>query len=125
MYMHAAAKPDGSCYYEYALCYINNAMIISANQDAIIREFCDQFILKDMTSPGKSRQHYFGAMIGKYPFADGTYVWYMSVEDYLSWTIPTVEVEWEETLYKKASSPLHDNYHPEMDTTPLLSPNYS
>jgi hypothetical protein len=35
--------------------------------------------------------------------------------------IPTVEAEWDESLYKKASSPLSHDYHPEMDTTPLLS----
>jgi len=78
-----------------------------------------------VTNPGESGQCYLGAMIGKYPFADGSYAWYMSAEEYLSRAILTVEAEWEEKLYKKASSPLPDDYHPEMDTTPLLSPDDS
>jgi len=32
-----------------------------------------------------------------------------------------VEAEWDEKLYKKASSPLSKDYHPEMDTSALLS----
>jgi len=121
VWLRAAVKPDGSRYYEYALCYVDDVMIISADPEAIIKELRDHFVLKDVTNPGESRQRYLGAVIGKYHFADGSSAWYMSAEEYLSRAIPTVEAEWEEKLYKKASSPLPDDYHPEMDTTPLLS----
>jgi hypothetical protein len=56
-----------------------------------------------------------------YIHPDGSTSWYISADDYLKKAIPTVEAEWDESLYKKASSPLSHDYHPEMDTTPLLS----
>jgi len=60
-------------------------------------------------------------MIGKYIFKDGSAGWYMSADEYLVKAIPMVEAEWGEKLYKKASSPLSEDYHLEMDTSPLLS----
>jgi len=51
--MHVAVKPDGMHYYEYALCYIDNVMIISADPDAVIKELWEHFVLKEVTDPGK------------------------------------------------------------------------
>jgi len=70
-------KLDGTWYYEYALCYVDDVMVISANLDAVIKELQEHFVLKEVTDPGKS-QCYLGAVIGRYPFKDGSLAWYMS-----------------------------------------------
>jgi len=121
VWMRVAMKLDGTRYYEYALCYVDDIMVVSANPDDVIKELREHFVLKEVTDPGKSRQRYLGAVISRYPFKDGSLAWYMLAEEYLSRAIPTVEAEWEEKLYKKASSPLPNDYHLETDTTPLLS----
>jgi len=119
--MQAAVKPDGTRYYEYVLCYIDDVMIISTDLEAIIRELREHFVLKEVMDPGSSRQRYLGATIGKYVSDKGTMGWYMSSEEYLARAIPMVEAKWDEKLYKKASLPLKGDYHPELDTSPLLS----
>jgi len=43
IWMRAAVKANGSCYYKYALCYINDVMIISADPDSIFKELWDHF----------------------------------------------------------------------------------
>jgi hypothetical protein len=121
VWMRAAVKPDGTEYYDYVLCYVDDVMIISAKPDEIADELKAHFVLKEVLDPGQERQRYLGAMIGKYTFADGSQAWYMSAKEYLSKATPAVEAVWDEKLYKKASSPLPANYHPELDTTPLLS----
>jgi hypothetical protein len=44
----------------------------------------------------------------------------MSAEAYLKKAIPTIEVMWDEKLYRKVSAPLPKDYHPEVDTSMLL-----
>ncbi len=119
--MCAAVKPDGTKYYEYALCYVDDTMVISTDPDKIIEVLREHFVLKEVSNPGELRQHYLGAILGKYSFKDGLTGWYMSAEEYLAQAIPTVEAEWDEKLYKKASLLLSNDYHPEMGTLPLLS----
>jgi hypothetical protein len=96
-------------------------MFISGKVDKVINELSQHFELKVAPDPGEQEQRYLGAMIGKYQFSDGSTAWYMSAEEYLKKAIPTVEEVWDEKLYKKVSSPLPKGYHPEVDTTPLLS----
>jgi hypothetical protein len=123
VWMRAAVKPDGTKYYKYyVLCYVDDVMIISAKPDEIADELKAHFVLKEVLDPGQECQCYLGAMTGKYISADGSQAWYhMSAKEYLSKVIPVVEAVWDEKLYKKVSSPLPANYHPELDTTPLLS----
>jgi len=59
-------------------------MIISADPVGIIKELWENFILKEVTDPGKARQQYLGAVIGRYLFKDGSHAWYMLAEEYLS-----------------------------------------
>jgi len=70
--MCVAMKLDGTRYYEYALCYVNDVMAISTDPDAVIKELWEHFVLKEVMDPGKSRQCYLGAVIGRYPFKDGS-----------------------------------------------------
>jgi hypothetical protein len=121
VYMRRALDASGNAYYEYALVYVDDVMLVSGDGDAAAKELAEHFTLKVVEDPGKEPCRYLGAMIGKYEFGDGTWAWYMSANDYLSKAIPTVKEVWDEKLYKKASSPLPNDYHPEIDTSPLLS----
>jgi len=86
-----------------------------------LRTLQEHFVLKEVTDPGSSGQRYLGATIGKYTSVLlGNTTWYMSLEEYLARVILTVEAEWDEKLYKKASS-LKGDYHPELNMSPLLS----
>ena len=119
--MRPAQKPDGTLYYEYVLCYVDDVLIISMDPDGIADELKEHFVLKEVLDPAVKRERYLGATIGKFTFPDGSYGWYMSAKEYLSHAIPAIEAIWDEKLYQKASSPLMGDYHPELDISPLLS----
>jgi len=38
VWMRKAIKPDGTMYYEYALCYVDDIMVISADPNKVIEE---------------------------------------------------------------------------------------
>jgi len=101
VWMHNAVKPDGTMYYEYVLCYVDDVMVIGANQNKVIEELQEHFVLKEVTNPGESRQCYLGDMIGKYTFKDGSTGWYMLANEYLVQAIPMVEAEWDEKFTRK------------------------
>jgi len=87
----------------------------------VVQSLKEHFLLKIVSDPAEKPERYLGAMIGKYQFADGSQAWYMSADDYLSKAIPTVEEACAEKLRKRCTSPLPPDYHPELDTTPLLN----
>jgi len=119
--MCLAQKLDGSPYYEYVLCYVDNVLILSMNPDGIADELKEHFILKEVLDPGTKHEWYLGATIGKFKFSDGSYAWYMSTKEYLKRAIPAIKSTWDMKLYQKASSPLVGDYHPEPDISLLLS----
>jgi len=121
LWLRKATKPDGSAYYEYALVYVDDVMLISAAADELVKELACYFTLKVVEDPGTAPCRYLGAMVGQYQFGDGSLAWSMSAEDYLTKAIPTIEEAWDEKLCRKASSPLPAGYHPEIDVSPLLS----
>ena len=121
VWMHPATKPDGTPYYEYVLCYVDDVLIISMDPDGIANELKEHFVLKEVLDPAEKQQHYLGTTIGKYNFLDGSYGWYMLAKEYLSHAIPAVEAIWDKKLYQKASLLLMVDYHPEFDISPLLS----
>jgi hypothetical protein len=121
VWMRRAHSADGNPYYEYILVYVNDVMIISGDPDAVVNSLKEHFLLKVVSNPADKPERYLGAMIGKHQFSDGTQAWYMSADDYLSKAIPTVEEACDEKLNKKFTSPLPPDYHPELDTSPLLN----
>jgi len=121
VWMHLATKPDGTPYYKYILCYVDDVLIISMDPDGIVNELKEHFVLKEVLDPAEKQQRYLVATIGKYNFLDGSYGWYMLAKEYLSCAIPAVEATWDEKLYQKASLLLMGDYHPERDISPLLS----
>jgi len=121
VWMRPAQKPDGTLYYKYVLCYVDDVLIISMDLDGIADELKEHFVLKEVLDPVIKCECYLGATIGKFNFSDGSYGWYMLAKEYLSHAIPAIEAIWDEKLYQKAASPLMGDYHPELDISPLLS----
>ena len=122
LWLRKATKVDGSAYYEYALVYVDNVMLISAAADELVKELACYFTLKVVENPGTAPCRYVGVMVGQYQFGDGSLAWSMSAEDYHTNAILTIEEEaWDQKLCRKASSPLPAGYHPEIDVSPLLS----
>jgi hypothetical protein len=118
--MRPAPNLDGIPHYEYILVYVDDVMIILYHPDGIVKGLRDHFTLKVVSNPGEEPDRYLGAMIGKYQFSDGSEAWYMSADDYLSKAIPTVEEACDNKLFKKHKLPLLPDYHPKVDTSPLL-----
>jgi hypothetical protein len=120
VWMRVATKENGFAYWEYALCYVDDILFISAQVDKVVSELSDSFELKEAQDPAAQEERCLGAMIGQYTFPDGSTVWYMSAEAYLKKAIPTIEDMWDKKLYRKVSAPLSKDYHPEVDTSMLL-----
>jgi hypothetical protein len=87
--MRKARKPGGDLYYEYALVYDDDVMLLSSNVDTIIGELKEHFTLKVVEDPGSKPCRYLGGMIGKHTHEDVTTSWYISADDYLSKALTT------------------------------------
>jgi len=66
VWMRLAQKPDGTLYYEYVLCYVDDVLIISMDLDGIADELKEHFVLKEVLDPAVKRERYLGATIGKF-----------------------------------------------------------
>jgi hypothetical protein len=71
VWMRKASKPAGEFYYEYALVYVDDVMILSAKADAVIEELRAHFTLKVVEDPAKGPCRCLGATIGTYIHPDG------------------------------------------------------
>lgn len=118
MWMRHATHGDGTEYYEYLVCYVDDLIIVSYKAKEVIQEVRDcGYELKGGDAP----ETFLGATIGRHTFQDGTSTWYQSAEEYLKNAIKTVESKLGKPLQPgKISTPLEPTYHPEVDITPLL-----
>jgi len=65
--MCPAQKLDGTLYYEYMLCYVNDVLIISMDPDGIADELKEHFVLKEVLNPAIKRERYLGAQSESLP----------------------------------------------------------
>jgi hypothetical protein len=49
VWMRASVKPDGTHYYEYVLCYVDNVLASSVDPQAVMDSMSNTFTLKDGT----------------------------------------------------------------------------
>jgi Reverse transcriptase (RNA-dependent DNA polymerase) len=73
VYMRRALDANGNAYYEYALVFVDDVMLVSGDADAAAKELAGQYTHKVAEDPGKEPCRYLGAMILKYEFGDGTW----------------------------------------------------
>ena len=88
-----AVKLDGSKYYEYIMCYVDDILSVSLDAKSILRSLQGQFKLKgDKIEP---LDMYLGAQLGTMQ-VEGNDGWFMSSEKYVKSAIQNIE----ETLQK-------------------------
>ena len=106
VWIHLAVKPDGSEYYEYIMCYVNDILSVSLDAKSILRSLQGQFKLKgDKTEPPDM---YLGAQLGTMQ-VEGNDGWFMSSEKYVKSAIQNIEEMLQKTgqgLPSKCKTPL-------------------
>jgi hypothetical protein len=123
--MRPAVKADGSKYYEYVLCYIDDILMALMNPQATMKSIEKVFPLK--AGSVKQPELYLGADIKKW-YIDGSEepgkaCWAMSSTNYTKKAIFEVERELkaaDKRLLTRVTTPLSTGYRPEIDATPEL-----
>jgi hypothetical protein len=125
VWMRPATKADGTKYYEYVLCYVDDILCSSHDPKAIMDSLGYDFTLK--ADSVKEPDLYLGADIMKWTIAgsdDPTKTrWAMSSTKYTKKAIDEVERELagrEQKLSTKVTTPLSTSYRPELDASALL-----
>ena len=123
VWIRPAVKPDGSEYYEYIMCFVDDILSVSHDAKSILQSLQGQFKLKgDKIEP---TDMYLGAQLGTMQ-VEGNNGWFMSSEKYVKSAIQNIEETLQKTgqqLSSKCKTPLEYGYHPELDITPELKAN--
>ena len=113
-------KPDGTEYYEYIMCYVDDILSVSHDAKFILQSLQGQFKPKgDKIEPPDM---YLGAQLGTMQ-VEGNEGWFMSLEKYVKFAIQNIEETLQKTgqrLPSKCKTPLAYGYRPELDVTPEL-----
>ena len=121
VWMRPAVKSDGTKYYEYVLCYVDDVLCISANPAITMNGIRRDFKLKG--NKAEEPTMYLGAGISKMTNDSGDTCWAMSSEKYCTAAIQNVEDDLKKAnraLSSKCYTPLSSNYRPELDVTSEL-----
>ena len=120
VWIHPVVKLDGTEYYEYIMCYIDDILSVSHDTKSILQSLQGQFKLKgDKIEPPDM---YLGAQLGTMQ-VDGNEGWFMSSEKYVKSAIQNIEETLQKTgqwLPSKCKTPLAYGYRPELDVSPEL-----
>lgn len=123
VWMRPAVKPDGTRYYSYILCYVDDILTVDTDAERIMKEIGDdRFRFKNdkIAEPDT----YLGAKIKK-RILNGQSMWTISSDDYVKAALGNVQSQSEGTQWKmpkgKVKTPLPTGYHPEMDDTDELN----
>ena len=88
VWIHLVVKPDGSEYYEYVMCYVDDILSVSLDRKSILQSLQGQFILKgDKIEPPDM---YLGTQLGTMQ-VEGNDGWFMSSEKYIKSAIQNIE----------------------------------
>jgi len=120
LWMRKQCKPDGTYYWEYVLCYVDDVLVISHNPKSVMNFLNTHYTLKPASV--MEPKDYIGAEIRKYRIGHD-HAWAASSDTYIKRAIDNVERElkWvNQTLSKKANTPLSNGYRPELDQSPEL-----
>ena len=119
-WMKPASKLDGTEYYQYVICYVDDVAVAMENPKEFMDELGRRFTLKDRSV--KEPDMYLGADVKKWYIAEsekpGKVRWAMSSTKYTKQAIADVEVELDaigKRLSRKVTTPLASGYQPELD----------
>jgi len=121
VYMRPAVKSDGTTYWEYILCYVDDVLAISAKPESTMKGVQAKFKLKD--DKIEEPQVYLGASLSKMTNQDNDECWAMSSDTYCQAAVKNVEdvlAKDNLRLPTKCVCPLTNGYRPETDVTQEL-----
>jgi hypothetical protein len=125
--MRPAVKADGSKYYEYVLCYVDDILVVSERPKRIMEGLEAKYVLK-AGSVGVPMT-YLRARVSKYWLEHSNNPdkvrWSLSAEDYVNCVVKDVETELEKVskaLPTKVTTPTMADYRPELDHSKKLGP---
>jgi hypothetical protein len=124
VWLRPAMKADGSEYYEYVLCYVDDILSISHDPMRTMKRIQEDFKLKNdkIAEPDM----YLGATLKKMKLASGKTCWTMSPEEYVKSAVANVEDELKKSnqrLPTKCVTPFSCSYAPWLETTAELKAN--
>jgi hypothetical protein len=127
VWMRPAVKADGSKYYKYVLCYVDDLLVVSEHPKGIMEGLEAKYVLK-AGSFGEPTT-YLRAKVSKYWLEHSDNPdkvrWSLSAEDYVNRAVKDVETELEKVgkaLPTKVTTPTMADYRPEMDQSKELGP---
>lgn len=121
VWMRKACKPDGTKYWEYILCYVDDVLVISHDPKSIMNYLSSRYTMKKGSV--KDPDEYLGTRIRRHTLPDGSLSWAMSSDLYVKRAIDDVELELKhigQGLRTRVSTPLSSKYRPELDQSPEL-----
>ena len=121
VWMRAAIKPDGTEYYEYVLCYVDDVLAISQDPMRTIEGIQSMFKLKD--DKAEPPDIYLGATLEQVETQGGTKCWSMSSEQYVKAAVTNLEATLSKQDMRLPTSlvPMSVSYHPSEDVSPELN----
>jgi hypothetical protein len=123
VWIRPQVKPDGFEYYEMVLIYVDDILHLSHNCKPTMDALAKQYQLKE-DSLGEPKL-YLGANVGKYQLPDGRICWSISGCDYIKNSVKKLKNTLASKGLKlrgKAERPMLQDYRPEIDVSPELSP---
>jgi hypothetical protein len=127
VWIRPAVKADGSKYYEYVLCYVDDILVVSERPKRIMEGLEAKYLLK-AGSVGEPTT-YLRAKVSKYQLEHSDNPdkvwWSLSAEDYVNRAVKDVETELEKVgkaLPTKVTTPTTADSRPELDQSKALGP---
>ncbi len=122
VWMRPAIKPDGEPYYEYIICYVDDVLAVSAQGKELLKKLQLEFkFKKDKIEP---LDIYLGARLARKTL-NGKQVCTMCSKDYIKLAVQNIESRLNNMGMKlpgKVTTPMQNNYAPELDSSRELNP---
>ena len=127
VWMRPAIKSDGNEVYDYVLLYVDDALVISDNAEAILKNEIGKYFELKKESVGPPTI-YLGGRLSKVQLENGVNAWAFSSSQYAQAAVKNVEEylakeenkHWK--LPSKAETPMTTSYRPELDISRELNP---
>ena len=124
VWMRPAVKEDGTKYYEYVLCYVDDILCGSMFPQKFMDYLSTVYTLKEGSV--QEPTVYLGADIKKFSTRIDESAWGISSDTYVASAVREVERKLAEVGKKlptgKCTNPMTSGYRPELDATPELNP---
>ena len=122
VWMRSSTKSDGSQYYQYALLYVDDVLVVSEEPEKIIWSEIGKYFTVKEESIGIP-EVYLGGKISEVMLSNGARAFTFSSSKYVQGAVSNVEAYLQEKglkLPSRASTPLSIGYRPEVDMSDEL-----